>query len=363
MTSSAPPDPGSASPVADTAIRPEDLRSAVAAGILSGDMAQRLQAHAAQAQSVIVGGEDEQLRLVTGFADIFVTIGLALFLGALGYLSGGAWIVVVPVAAWLLAELFTRMKRMALPSIVLLVVFVGSVFSAAFFTLGDDAGLSSGGPGLAAAGLLACGAAGLHWLRFRVPITIAAACAAGVGIVAGLAGWAWPGILLSAPALIFLPLGLLTFALAMRFDMSDRMRRSRRTDIAFWLHMLAAPLIVHSVVRSIADSGNLSLPGAVAILLLFALLSVVALVIDRRALLVSSLIYLGYALAALFENASLTATFATGTAPTVLVVGATILVLSIAWHPLRRILLQAVPTAVRNLVPPAHLISNKPIST
>jgi hypothetical protein len=356
-------DLGSASPVADTAIRPEDLRSAVAAGILPEDVAQRLQAHAAQAQGGTVGGEDEQLRLVTGFADIFVTIGLALFLGALGYLSGGAWIVVVPVAAWLLAELFTRMKRMALPSIVLLVVFVGSVFAASFFTLGDDANLSSGGPDLAAAGLLACGAAGLHWLRFRVPITIAAACAAGVGIVAGLAGWAWPGIMLSAPALIFLPLGFLTFALAMRFDMSDRMRRSRRTDIAFWLHMLAAPLIVHSVVRSIIDSGNLSLSSALAILLLFALLSVVALVIDRRALLVSSLVYLGYALATLFENTSLTATIATGTAPTVLVVGATILVLSIAWHPLRRILLQSVPMAVRNRVPPAHLISNKPIST
>ena len=117
------------------------------------------------------------------------------------------------------------------------------------------------------------------------------------------------------------------------------------------------------MVRSIIDSGNLSLSSALTILLLFALLSVVALVIDRRALLVSSLVYLGYALATLFENTSLTATIATGTAPTVLVVGATILVLSIAWHPLRRILLQSVPMAVRNRVPPAHLISNKPIST
>ena len=39
--------------------------------------------------------------------------------------------------------------------------------------------------------------------------------------------------------------GLAVFALAMRFDLSDPKRQTRRTDIAFWLHMLAAPLIVH----------------------------------------------------------------------------------------------------------------------
>jgi hypothetical protein len=70
--------------------------------------------------------DEERLRLITGFNDIFVTIGIALFLGALNYLLGtygalasGAGIA---IAAWGLAEVFTKRKRMALPSIVLLVV-------------------------------------------------------------------------------------------------------------------------------------------------------------------------------------------------------------------------------------------------
>ena len=49
-------------------------------------------------------------------------------------------------------------------------------------------------------------------------------------------------------SLVLIPIGLAIFATAMKFDMSDRNRVTQRTDIAFWLHLLAAPLIVHSVV-------------------------------------------------------------------------------------------------------------------
>src|SRR5438874_3733945 len=35
---------------------------------------------------------------------------------------------------------------------------------------------------------------------------------------------------------------------AMAFDASDRERATRRADCAFWLHLLAAPLIVHSLI-------------------------------------------------------------------------------------------------------------------
>ena len=39
----------------------------------------------------------------------------------------------------------------------------------------------------------------------------------------------------------------------MSFDISDRERLTRRADCAFWLHLLAAPLIVHSVVSLVSE--------------------------------------------------------------------------------------------------------------
>ena len=152
------------------------------------------------------------------------------------------------------------------------------------------------------------------------------------------------------PRFVFIPIGLAIFAIAMKFDMSDRSRLTQQTDIAFWLHLLAAPLIVHSVVQPLLAESVLSTGAAIAILTLFAILSFVALAIDRRALLVSSLLYLSYASSQILtwsgvasENAGLS----------ILIVGGTVLVLSVAWQPLRRIVLQILPQAVRDLVPPA----------
>ncbi len=51
---------------------------------------------------------------------------------------------------------------------------------------------------------------------------------------------------------VFLGCGLAVFAAAMAFDISDRERVTRRADCAFWLHLLAAPLIVHSLVSFVA---------------------------------------------------------------------------------------------------------------
>jgi hypothetical protein len=152
------------------------------------------------------------------------------------------------------------------------------------------------------------------------------------------------------PVAVFTPLGVAVFLAAMKFDMSDRNRVTQRTDIAFWLHLLAAPLIVHSIVYPLLTETAVGLGAAVAIVSLFAVLSLVALTVDRRALLVSSLLYLGYASSKLLswsgvasENAGLS----------ILIVGGTVLVLSVAWQPLRRIVLSILPQNVRNLVPPA----------
>ena len=44
---------------------------------------------------------------------------------------------------------------------------------------------------------------------------------------------------------LFLGVGIFLFA--MWWDSSDRARLTRRADVAFWLHLLAAPMIVHPI--------------------------------------------------------------------------------------------------------------------
>ena len=42
-------------------------------------------------------------------------------------------------------------------------------------------------------------------------------------------------------------LGIGVFLFAMWWDASDRARTTRRSDVAFWLHLLAAPMIAHPI--------------------------------------------------------------------------------------------------------------------
>ena len=336
-----------------------DLDAAVAKGVLDKSAADGLMDFLVVSRKEVAGDPDEErLRLITGFNDIFVTIGIALFLGALNYLVGGygglASPLAVAIASWGLAEVFTKRKRMALPSIVLLVVFVMScarvghtLFSPApslyeYFDFGNLLGLPYG--------LAAVAASVLHWLRFRVPITVAAFAAGLASVAVAAIETLKSGFVFENLSLVLIPIGLAIFATAMRFDMSDRNRVTQRTDIAFWLHLLAAPLIVHSIVYPLLRESALSTGAAIAIVSLFAVLSFIALAVDRRALLVSSLLYLGYASAQILTWSGI-ATESVGFA--VLIVGGTVLALSVAWQPMRRIVLHILPATLRNLVPPA----------
>lgn len=342
-------------------IRQADLNSAVSAGVIERRAADDLVAFVLRGDGSNVA-DDEQLRLVTGFNDIFVTIGLVLFLGAISYLSAGLSVLTLPIAAWLLAEIFTKRKRMALPSIVLLVVFAISAFGGVKFLLSpntpsSDFSLSNSNAWqFALSGLVTAGLIALHWLRFHVPITIAAGCAALVAVVVALIEGVFPDLIAHHMAFVFVPLGLATFATAMFFDIQDRARRTRKSDMAFWLHLLAAPLIVHPLVLGLANLDSMALRDAGLIFGLFTVLSLVALVVDRRAVLVSSLLYLGYALSSVLSKTSWgSETFAIA----VLGVGAIVLVLSVAWQPLRKLILSVMPNTIRALVPVPHLFAKQ----
>ena len=351
-------------------IASEILAKGVERGIITAEQAERLRAleTAGEPPELPVSPDDEQLRFIGGFSDIFVTIGLAMFLGAVGYFalssSGplGMWIAVA-VTAWLLAEFFTRRRRMALPSIVLLIVFAWAAFAASAIFLGPGATPYNSSQStwalfalgviepamLAGAAFLTVLLTALHYWRFRVPITIAAGCGALLLTVVGLASGLFPQLPRGAHSVLILACGLAIFGLAMRFDMTDPERLTRRTDIAFWLHLLAAPLIVHSFISGVLDVGSKLEPKpAVSVVAVFLALSFVAVLIDRRALLVSGLAYAGGAFWTLIRQAGLSDI----TTPlTILTLGAFVLLLSAGWKPLRAGILKLAPLALTRRLP------------
>ena len=72
--------------------------------------------------------------------------------------------------------------------------------------------------------------------------------------------------------------GLAIFVLAMWFDVKDRLRVTRFSECAFWLHMFAAPMLVHALL----SGESFRAPPAALVLGTMLILAVIALFIDRR---------------------------------------------------------------------------------
>jgi hypothetical protein len=334
-----------------------ELDAAVAEGAISADSAAALRAFVARHRATLPADE-EQFRLLTGFNDIFVSIAMVLLLVALGWLASQtsplAGAAALVAASWGLAEFFTRRRRMALPSILLLGSFAGGLFlcGLALTKIVLDAVAPAAGETMGISGGAAIAVLGtwLHWRRFRVPITVAAgAIAAVAAVLAALValvpalGDRWLVLLFAA--------GLALFGLAMRWDMSDPARTTRRADVAFWLHLAAAPLIVHPVFALLGLlDGKADIARAALAIGLYVLLAAVALVVDRRALLVSSLAYVLYAISTLVQAAG---AVDAGFALTALVVGSGLLLLSAFWRVARYAVLRAMPQGVRARMPAA----------
>lgn len=332
-----------------------DFDGAVAAGVISADTAAALKAHFDAGNAPMV--DEEQFRLVTSFNDIFVSIAAVLFLTGCGWAGGsvtpalGAGL--VTAASWGMAEFFTKKRRMALPSILLLIAFVGGLFATALTLLVPDGHVDDGdqtGMVLAAlASAIAAGGAWLHWRRFQVPITVAAGVAALTGMIFSLLNAALPNVEGNQLLPIMLGAGLAIFGLAMRWDMADRTRKTRKADVAFWLHLLAAPLIVHPIFVLLGLTKGAASPAlAGLVILIYLALGAIALVIDRRALMVSALAYVLTAMGALFEQFG---AVSLSVAITALIIGSALLLLSAFWHSARAALLGLLPEGLQARLP------------
>ena len=351
-----------------------DLDEAVSAGAITPESATALRGFV-ERQRVSPSVDEEHFRLLTGFNDIFVSIAAAILLFAVGWIgqsigqnlglqidqNGPSPIApaLIAATAWGLALFFTARRRMALPSILLLLAFVGGVVAATGFLgalmIGEER-IESASQWIG--GLIATFAAGFgalaawfHWRQFKVPITVAAGAASVAGLIVALLV-SVVGDVGNLERIVLgavLVLGLAMFVYAMRWDSSDPARTTRRSDVAFWLHLLAAPMIVHPIFTLLGlNDGDATIAEGLAVVAIYIALGIAALAIDRRALLVSALAYVLYALNELFEQFG---AVSLNIALTALVIGSALLLLSAFWHQARSGIVERLPATLRDYLP------------
>jgi hypothetical protein len=370
-----------------------DLEAAATAGVISAEQVQPLHDFLSARKTgavpaAPVSGE-EDLRFIRNFHDVFLAIGIVLFGAGLavaigtyvsdaaaspqqGTVLAGALTAGAAAIMWLLGEVFARRRRLFLPAIaIVLTLTLFAVIAAALLYAGVLIGRGFEGgfdvttmpPELRNGILLAAGVGALaplaFYLRFRLPFSIGltGAGAAGFIVIACLITNAELTVRV-LPAL-FLALGLLLFFAGVAFDARDPARASRFSDNGFWLHVAAAPLILRgalglveqafggdmaagspstALVFGAGQSGSASVAVQAGVTLaVIAMLGVVSLLINRRALIVSALITAGVAIGVLLNAVGLGA--GALAAATLITLGVFVLILGAGWHVARRALL------------------------
>ncbi|MEO3997081.1 hypothetical protein [Mesorhizobium sp. CAU 1732] len=379
-------------------ISAQTLDNAVVEGVISP--AQRDRLHQMEQALTLSpddddSAQDENLRLIGGGNDLFVTVGIVLLTAGFYFVlstlieNRPIWIAgLLAGFSWLVAEVVTRQHRMKLSSTVLSLLFAGSI--AAVLLLVADARYTIRMPEslwqllalrqiVGPAGYLVLGgviaAAAIYFWRFRVPIlagvvAIAATLLAFLqtalilydGVAAGSV--AMPQIeempeLLRASLYMPLICGLVVFAIAVALDIHDRERRTTWSDCAFWLHVVSAPMLVHPLFIMATGQdvvlGNIEPDTSATIMLalLIASFVYVALAIDRRSLLVPTLAYFGSLGIYYLVNSTANTTGVPPFALILLVVGALIITFGAGWQHIRRLIVRpTLPTSVLNKLPP-----------
>ena len=323
----------------------DDLNSAIKQEIFTKDAVSKFKLHV-ESQKETPSVDEENFRLIGGFNDIFVVIACILLLVSsavvLRVISESLASIAFPLISWGLAEFFILKRKMALPAIVLLLFFVGGVYGSAMLLTGSSVLISTA---------LAAIAAYLHYQRFQVPITIAAGTAAAAGFIVSLLISVFP-VLKEWIMLLLFSCGVALFFFAMYWDALDRTRETRYSDVAFWLHLLSAPLIVHPVFTLLGIfEGADSAINMTIVILLYLLMTLISISIDRRAFMVSSLIYVLYAITNILEAYGVVGQ---SFAITGVCIGGALLLLSAFWQPIRNNVVQLLPLTLQRYLPKIH---------
>ena len=316
----------------------EDLNNAVKENIFSQESVENFRLYISEeknTQSV----DEENFKLISGFNDIFVVIASLLLLISSGWIAStvdsSLSALVVALFSWGLSEFFVRKRKMSFPAIMLLVTFTWSIFtlfSSNFLFASVITGI----------------AIYFHWKRFNVPITVAIGMGMSTIFVVTLLVELFPSLKNFIEIPIFL-MGIGVFMVAMYWDIKDKKRVTNSSDVAFWLHLLASPLIIHSIFLGLNIFDNdIGLGAMFTIVISYILLSSISLIIDRRALMVSSLFYVLYALNTLF-NAYGFESYSLAIGGTI--IGFGLLVLTAFWTTIRAKLVNSLPLSIKERVP------------
>jgi hypothetical protein len=385
------------------------LEAAAAAGVISAEQVGPLQdflASRAAGVATAPSGE-EDLRFIRNFHDVFLAIGIVLLAIGLavavsvyvttsgiedpqvGAITTGALFAGCGALMWGLGEIFARRRRLFLPAIAIVISLTGfMIFATGLLYAGvlvgtgfDGAGLdwSSMPPPLRWGILLAMAMAFIapfaFYLRFRLPFSLGltgGGIAAFIVVAAMIADFETT---MQYLPLLSLVLGILLFVAAVAYDARDPTRTSRYSDNGFWLHFAAAPLILNgtfgligmafgnefggggsaALIQSAAEGQGQATAHAALTLLVVAALGVVSLLINRRVLIVSTLITTGVAIGVLMNAVGMGAGGLA--ASTLIVLGAFVLILGGSWHTVRRALLGWVKPdgAWARIFPPENL--------
>lgn len=232
----------------------------------------------------------EQLKFIRSFGDVFIALGvllLALTSNQLAVSTG--YQITTIVFFFVIAEWLVGHKRLVLPGITILLSILYFVNEVADTTSVVNS-IPIAGESLDVVFMVIT--ALLFYARYKMPFSLYPVAVGGIYLCIELSG-----INVMEHPYIFVVLGLLVFAVAMWYDSRDTRRVTNLSDNGFWLHLLAAPLIVHGMMVSLFFSKHSDAlqSSSLYLLLLFILFFFIALFVDRRAIMVSSFAYALYA--------------------------------------------------------------------
>ncbi len=339
-------------------ISSDALIKAVQQGVITAELADQLRAREAAERAP---EDPEKLRFITGFGDIFVSIGIILLLVSIAFITANTTgsisgtLFTLAVINWALAEVFTRIRKMGLPSIILSILFY---FCILFGFLFSENGTGEfilvekfTGGFLIVPGIAAMISVALYYWRFRHPISPAIA---GASLMVSLTSAFYlisPEVAkIASPVLIFLG-GVAFFIAALRLDYVDPSKKTSRAETAFWLHLLSAPLIVYPLM-----DWAIALTPAVqswAVLSIFFIMALISILADRRAILVAGMMYAGGVASILADSRIYRANSGSiwQVSYIFLAMGVFILILGVGWKKVRHGVFYILPARVRRVLP------------
>lgn len=353
-----------------TDMTPEQIKAALNAGIISQEQADKMLGSPATNATAIPEaeiGNEEDMRFMRSFADVFIAMGLFLLsIGffIIGQLMGGSYMYLGGAALmFVFANHFGRKRKQNLPTLVCALSYLWFV-QLGMSEIMKDLPI---GPDIAVATITFLAMLVFYW-RIRLPFCMALMAIALLFLFYTIVFSAAPELARDNLGWVFLLGGLVTITVAMNYDMRDPNRVTRFSDNAFWLHLVSAPLIINGLglvlgaLQLFGGVPGFNMPFSIPIpfigqewkvMLLIGLLTLIGLALNRRALVASSLGYAAMAIGLMVRSSNVADRVSSDggavvepasiVAITLVILGIAIVFLGVGWHYARGLLLKVLP--------------------